>query len=50
MEFLIDANGTVTLVPATADVRRLKGMIPAGKKPVTLQAMQEAIEQEGGSL
>lgn len=48
VEFLIDANGTVTLVPATADVRKLKGMIPAGKKPITLEAMQEAIEQEGG--
>ena len=50
VEFLIDANGTVTMVPATADVRELKGMIPAGKKPITLDAMQEAIEQQGGSL
>lgn len=49
VEFIIDASGTVTMIPATADVRKLKGMIPAGKKPVTLDAMQEAIEKEGGA-
>ncbi|MEW6594516.1 MAG: AbrB/MazE/SpoVT family DNA-binding domain-containing protein [Thermodesulfobacteriota bacterium] len=49
VEFLIDASGTVTLVPATADVRKLKGMIPRGRKTVSLDAMQEAIEEEGSS-
>lgn len=48
VEFLIDAQGAVTLVPATADVRKLKGMVRHTGKPVSLESMQRAIEEEGG--
>ena len=41
-EFLVDANGRVT-----QDITRLKGMIQA-ERPVSIEEMTRAIEQEGG--
>ena len=48
IEFLIGANGKVTIMPATADVRELKGMVPKPAKKVTVADMNQAIETEGG--
>jgi AbrB family looped-hinge helix DNA binding protein len=50
IEFLIGPNGQVTLMPATADVRKLKGLIPKPKKPVTVNDMKRSIEAEGGKI
>jgi antitoxin PrlF len=50
IEFLIGPNGIVTLIAATADVRKLKGLIPKPKKPVTVTDMNRAIEAEGGTI
>lgn len=48
VEFLIGSDGKVTLLPATADVRALKGMVAKPKKKVTIEDMRRAIEVEGG--
>ncbi len=48
IEFLIGVNGEVTIMPATADVRKLKGMVPKPDQPVTVADMNRAIEAEGG--
>lgn len=48
IEFLIGVNGKVTIMPATADVRKLKGMVAKPSKPVTVADMNRAIEAEGG--
>jgi AbrB family looped-hinge helix DNA binding protein len=50
IEFLIGINGTVTIMPATADVRQLKGMIAKPAKTVTVAEMNKAIEAEGGAI
>lgn len=50
IEFLIDANGKVTIMPATADVRELKGMVAKPPKRVTIADMNKAIEAEGGTI
>lgn len=50
IEFLIGPNGRVTLIAATADVRKLKGLVPKPKKPVTIADMKRAIEVEGGTI
>lgn len=50
IEFLIGVNGRVTIMPATADVRELKGMVPKPAKPVTVAEMKKAIEAEGGKI
>ena len=50
IEFLIGINGEVTIMPAAADVRKLKGMVRKPGKPVTIADMNRAIEDEGGRL
>ena len=50
IEFLIGVNGNVTIMAATADVRRLKGMVTKPAKPVTVADMNQAIEAEGGTI
>ena len=50
IEFLIGANGKVTIMPATADVRELKGMVAKPAKAVTIADMNQAIEAEGGAV
>ena len=50
IEFLIGINGEVTIMPAAADVRKLKGMVRKPGKPVTIADMNRAIEDEGGGI
>lgn len=50
IEFLIGVNGKVTIMAATADVRKLKGMVAKPAKPVTVADMNQAIEAEGGMI
>lgn len=50
IEFLIGVDGKVTIMAVTADVRRLKGMVPQPSKPVSVEEMNQAIEAEGGKL
>lgn len=50
IEFLIGVNGKVTIMPATADVRQLKGMVAKPAKAVTVADMNKAIEAEGGLI
>ena len=48
IEFLIGSDGQVTLMPATADVKKLKGMVGKPDKPVSVGDMNRIIEAEGG--
>ena len=48
IEFLVGANGQITICPATSDVTTLKGFIPKPRIPVTLAAMKATIRQRGG--
>jgi AbrB family looped-hinge helix DNA binding protein len=50
IEFLIGVNGKVTIIPATADVRELKGIVAKPAKRVTVADMNKAIEDEGGTI
>jgi AbrB family looped-hinge helix DNA binding protein len=50
IEFLLDANGKVTLLPVTSDVKQLKGIVPKPKKAITINEMNRAILEEGGRL
>ena len=44
IEFLVDKDGTIRLVPVKYSVKEIKGMVPPPNKKVTLQDMQDAIE------
>jgi len=39
LEFLVDSNGSVTILPVTADITILKGLVPTPKNYVSLEEM-----------
>lgn len=48
IEFVVQADGTVLMVPATLDLDDLEGMLPPPQTPVSLDAMDKAIRARGG--
>jgi AbrB family looped-hinge helix DNA binding protein len=47
MEFIIEEDGQVVLVPASVDAMDLAGILPRPRKPVSITAMNEAIRDRG---
>jgi antitoxin PrlF len=47
IEFFVDNEGSIVLVPIKSSVKELKGMVPAPEKNVSLEEMREAIESRG---
>jgi len=47
LEFLFDESGNCRIVPVTSSMKQLKGIIPIPRRPVSLKAMQLAIESRG---
>ena len=45
IEFFIDNEGEIRLIPVKSSVKELKGMVPPPNKKVSLEDMQEAIER-----
>jgi len=45
VDFVIEEDGSVRLVPRHLPIQALKGMLPTPDRTVSLQAMDEAIEQ-----
>lgn len=43
VDFVVENDGTVVLVPVTHSVKSLKGMLPKPARAVTLDEMDEAI-------
>lgn len=48
VEFLLGEDGRVELVPVSAPVTRLKGMLPRLAKPVSIDDMDAAIARRAG--
>ena len=48
IEFLVEANGSVTILPVTTDITALKGLVPKPEKYVSLDDMKNAIREHGG--
>jgi AbrB family looped-hinge helix DNA binding protein len=48
VEFVLEADGTVRLLPVTSSVTALKGMLPKPGEPVSLAAMERAIRERAG--
>jgi hypothetical protein len=49
LEFLFDEDGNCRIVAVTASLKALKGIVPKPARPVSIEAMQEAIESRGKS-
>ena len=47
VEFILEANNVVRMVPRTTSVTQLKGMLPKPERPVSLEEMDEAIATHG---
>jgi AbrB family looped-hinge helix DNA binding protein len=47
IEFIIEPNGYVVLVPLTSHVNELKGMLPKPKKKVSIEQMKKVIIKRG---
>ena len=48
VEFIVRDDGEVLVKPATEDIRKLKGLLHrAGRKPVSIEAMNTAIRRRG---
>lgn len=50
MEFILEENGLVVLVPAVVDVRELKSILSPPKKPVTIEKMKKVIRKRGAGI
>lgn len=47
MEFVIDENGRVVLIPISLDAAELAGILPKPKTAVSLARMKEVIRERG---
>ncbi len=45
IEFLVDENNTVRVIPITATLTQLKGMVPQPDRVVSLTEMEDAVAQ-----
>lgn len=48
LEFVIDEDGRVLVLPASIDASELAGMLKPPAKPVSVADMKRAIRQRGG--
>ncbi len=49
VEFVEIQDGVFQIVAATQDVQAIKGIVSRPKKPVTVEAMKQAIAEMGGA-
>ncbi len=50
VEFLVDANGAVTILPVANDIIALKGLVAKPEKYVSLEDMKNAIRSNSGKF
>ncbi|MGC1342632.1 MAG: type II toxin-antitoxin system PrlF family antitoxin [Candidatus Binataceae bacterium] len=48
IQFIVEDDGKVVLVPATIDVSELKGLLAPAPRRVSLEAMEAAIRKRAG--
>ena len=48
LEFVIDEDGRVLMLPASVDASELAGMLKRPAKPVSVATMNQAIRKRGG--
>ncbi len=49
LEFVVQDDGAVLMVPATVSLDELEGMLPPPSRTVTLDDMDRAIRERGGA-
>lgn len=47
LEFVVDEDGRVVMLPATVDAAELVGMLKPPARPITVEAMKQAVRKRG---
>jgi len=50
IDFILVSGDEVRIVPVTASVKQLKGMVPRPRNPVSLQLMDDAVAKAHGRI
>lgn len=48
LEFVVEDDGRVMVLPATVDATELRGILKPPARPVTVEAMKQAMRKRGG--
>ena len=48
LDFILEADGTVRILPVKGSVKALKGILPKPARPVSLAEMEQAIRRRAG--
>jgi AbrB family looped-hinge helix DNA binding protein len=48
LDFVVQTDGTVRVLPIKGSVKSLKGILPRPARPVSLEEMDQAIRQRAG--
>ncbi len=48
VEFLVEPDGTIKVIPVTASVTELKGIVPPPERALSLEEMDQAIADGAG--
>ena len=43
LDFIVEPDGTARIVPVTASIKELKGLVPAPRRKLSLEDMDDAI-------
>lgn len=49
-EFLLEPDGTIKVIPVTASVTELKGIVPPPARILSLEEMDQAVAEGAGGL
>ena len=50
LEFVVQDDGAILMVPATVSLDELEGMLPCPSRSATLDDMERAIRERGGAI
>jgi len=50
VEFVLDDNNVIRLIPRTTSISQLKGMLPKPERPISIKEMAEAITGGGDAI
>jgi AbrB family looped-hinge helix DNA binding protein len=48
LDFILEADGTVRVLPVKGSVKSLKGILPKPERPVSLEEMEQAVRLRAG--
>lgn len=48
LDFVVEPDGSVRVLPVKGTVKALKGILPKPARPVTLEEMEQAVRQRAG--